>query len=190
MSQATLARVRVPVVLSTLPGNSDSCPKNREVNHQSHATRARVRWSAGATSCPSLLGPCFEGPRGRPALPGDARSAPITREVDQHSRATRTLLRVHSVSTSSPGQHELCSEAPRRPPAPPGDSSLCTMSCGVDHLSQATLARVRVPAVSSTPPGVSDSCPKTLEVEHQSRATRAWVRCSTGLTSCHSLLGP
>ena len=107
MSQATLARVRVPVVSSTLPGDSDTYPKTREFDHLSCVTRARVRWSTGLTSCPSLLGPCSEGQRDRPALPGDSRPAPKTREVEQLSRVSRSLLRGPAVATNTPGRLAL-----------------------------------------------------------------------------------
>ena len=176
MSQATLARVRVPVVLSTLPGNSDSCPKNREVNHQSHATRARVRWSAGSTSCPSLLGPCSEGPRCRPALPSDSQSSPRARGVRQHSRATRAPV-----------------DGPHCRLALPGDSGPSLRSCGLDQMSRPTWGGVPLPAVShSSPerlgalvrwPAMSTSVvddlrsgPRAHGVDQPSRVTRARVR--------------
>ena len=146
MSQATLARVRVPVVLSTLPGNSDSCPKNREVNHQSHATRARVRWSAGLTSCPSLLGPCSEGPRGRPALPHDSCPAVIASGFNKLSRATQASVRGPTVSTSSAGRLALGSEVPWGRPDVPGFSGYGPRSRVVHQLSRATRARFRGPA--------------------------------------------
>ena len=194
MSQATLARVRVPGVSSTLPGDSDSCPKTREVDHQSRATRTMGRWSAVSTSCPILLVPSSDNPRGPPALPSDSHPSPRAHGVHQHSRATRAPV-----------------NGPHCRPALPGDSGPCLWSCGLDHMSRSTWGRVPVPAGLTSSPGrlgprsdglrgrqalPGDSCagPRAQGVDHFPQANRAWAECSRdrqiSWATCAHVLGP
>ena len=177
---------------STPPGVSDSCPKTREVDHQSRATRARVRWSTGLTTCPAFSGlfrgpagstsspgrlaPGSDNPRGRPALPSDSQSSPRARGVRQHSRATRAPV-----------------DGPHCRLALPGDSGPSLRSCGLDQMSRPTWGGVPLPAVShSSPerlgalvrwPAMSTSVlddlrsgPRAHGVDQPSRVTRARVR--------------
>ena len=86
------------------PGDTGPGPRARGVDLLSQATRvldqgatvdqvlrvtrARARWPAASTSCPTRLGPWLEGSQCRPQVQDDSCSEPKAHEVDPMSLAT------------------------------------------------------------------------------------------------------
>ena len=136
MTRASLARVRRPPVSSNTPGQLDSCPRDRKVDHRSWA-----------------IGPRSDGLRSRPAVPEDLHPAPIDRGFDKLYRATWARVRWHAGSTRFPGGLAQCSDGLQDQPAVPGHLGQCPRTRDVDQLSRVTRTQVRGPTVLTSCPG-------------------------------------
>ena len=149
------------------PGDSESCPMARGVDHLSQGTRSRIRWSAGSTICPRLLWLGYGCQRCR-----------------VHSQATRTHVQKPARSTISPVRLGPWADGPRCRPAVPFFSRPAPITREVDQLSRATRTLLRRPAVYTSTPGRLTHRSMALIVDQLSRDSRAHAWGPAGSTRC------